>query len=99
MRLDPTYIPLLIGEARAVFGENVELWLFGSRADDAAKGGDIDLYVETEDDTQLLDQRLDYLLRLARILGEQRVDLVIHRRGRAHLAIHRIARKTGVRLA
>lgn len=98
MRLDPTYIPALVGEARAVFGENTELWLFGSRVDDAARGGDIDLYVETEDDERLLDHRLDYLVRLAQILGEQRVDLVIHRRGHPLLPIHRIARKTGVRL-
>ena len=62
MRLDPATIPLLIGEARAVFGDNAELWLFGSRVNDAAKGGDIDLYVETEGDAHQLDHRLDYLL-------------------------------------
>lgn len=98
MRLDQTYIPQLIAEARAVFGSDAGLWLFGSRADDNAKGGDIDLYVETADDNQLLEHRLDYLFRLSKVLGEQRVDLVIHQRGKQLLPIHRIARKTGVKL-
>ena len=99
MRLDPASIPLLITEARAVFGDSAELWLFGSRVNDAAKGGDIDLYVETEDNTHQLDHRLDFLLRLSRLLGDQRVDLLIHSHTQPLQPIHRIARKTGIRLA
>jgi predicted nucleotidyltransferase len=69
-----------------------------SRVDDNAKGSDIDLYVEAEDDNQQLEHRLDYLYRLSKVLGEQRVDLVIHQRGKPLSPIHRIARKTGVKL-
>ncbi len=98
MRLDQAFIPQLIAEAHAVFGADAELWLFGSRVDDNAKGGDIDLYLEVEDDNQLLEHRLDYLFRLSKVLGEQRVDLIIHRRGKQLSPIHRIARKTGVKL-
>jgi predicted nucleotidyltransferase len=98
MRLSANLADRLVSEARAVFGEDAELWLFGSRADDTARGGDIDLYIETDLEEGLLDRRLEYLNRLFRVLGDRRVDLVIHSRHRPFLPIHRIARKTGVTL-
>jgi predicted nucleotidyltransferase len=98
MRLDANLADQLVSEARAVFGEDAEVWLFGSRVDDTARGGDIDLYIETDQEEGLLDRRLDYLNRLFRILGDRRVDLVIHPRCRPLSPIHRIARKTGVAL-
>ncbi len=98
MRLAPAVVSTLVDEARNVFGADVDVWLFGSRVDDNARGGDIDLYIETEDDGRLLDHRLDYLLRLSRILGERKIDLVIRPRTRPLSPIHRIARKTGIKL-
>ena len=47
MRLTPAQIDTIKSTAQAVLGEGVQVTLFGSRVNDAAKGGDVDLYVET----------------------------------------------------
>jgi predicted nucleotidyltransferase len=47
MRLTPVQIHTIKSTAQGVLGEGVQVTLFGSRVDDAAKGGDVDLYVET----------------------------------------------------
>lgn len=51
------------------------VYLFGSRVDDAKKGGDIDLLVMsdrlTRDDKRAIKMKLDELL------GEQKIDIVL----------------------
>lgn len=98
MRLDPALIPDLLADACEVFGGDAELWLFGSRVDDKARGGDIDLYVETANETGLLERRLEFQRRLFRLFGDRKVDVVIHPRTHPLSPIHRIARKTGILL-
>jgi predicted nucleotidyltransferase len=51
------------------------VYLFGSRVDDSAKGGDIDLLVLSRRID--LMQKLAILGRLHRALGEQHIDLVV----------------------
>ncbi|MHB1678516.1 MAG: nucleotidyltransferase domain-containing protein [Sulfuriferula sp.] len=83
------------------FGERVGVWLFGSRLDDSKKGGDIDLYIETEiqDPDELVAAKLRFLLELHKKLGEQKIDVVIRRAAYTEdLPIYRIAKETGVRL-
>lgn len=62
------------------FGKNDHLWLFGSRADDTKKGGDIDLYVETEEKNSkvALEMKLSFLSDLWSLLGEQKIDVVLN---------------------
>ncbi|MBP9764035.1 MAG: nucleotidyltransferase domain-containing protein [Gammaproteobacteria bacterium] len=62
------------------FSKNDHLWLFGSRVDDAKKGGDIDFYVETEekDPRIALEKKLSFLNDLWSSLGEQKIDVVLN---------------------
>jgi predicted nucleotidyltransferase len=46
MRLTQADIELIRSTVRERFGAGTEIWLFGSRLDDQACGGDINLYVE-----------------------------------------------------
>jgi predicted nucleotidyltransferase len=98
MRLDPEIIPRLVSEIRQVYGPDADVWLFGSRTDDSAKGGDIDLYVETTDDINPLDRHIESRSRLYRLFGDRKIDLLVRVRTREPSPIERIARKTGIKL-
>ena len=84
---------------RQVYGMDAEVWLFGSRTDDNAKGGDIDLYVETADGLNPLDRLIESRSRLFKLFGEQKIDLLVGVRGREPSPMERIARNTGIKLS
>ena len=48
MRLTPTQIDCIKTTTRQVLGEDARVILFGSRVNDQARGGDVDLYVESD---------------------------------------------------
>ena len=70
------------------FGSNSEIRLFGSRLDDRAKGGDIDVYIEPElvSVDEIVEAKINALVELQLELGEQKIDLVINRKKRPRLA-------------
>ena len=70
------------------------VYLFGSRADDSAKGGDIDLLVLSSRIDVMA--KLDILARLHRQLGERQIDLIIQSDLSRPFA--RLAVKEGIRL-
>lgn len=101
MRLDEWQARRIREAAERHFGAGTRVWLFGSRVDDTAKGGDIDLYIEPalSSPDELVDAKLALLAELHRCLGEQKIDIVIRRPGAAEeLPIHHVARETGIRL-
>jgi predicted nucleotidyltransferase len=63
-----------------VFASGTAVYLFGSRVDDSKRCGDIDLLVETAGPlapAELVERRTPFVARLYRLLGEQRIDIVI----------------------
>ncbi len=78
------------------------LWIFGSRVDIKRKGGDIDLYIETNANTidVALKMKFDFISALEDKLGEQQIDIVINNLNFPHrLPIHEVAKTTGIKIA
>ena len=59
------------------FGDGSRVFLFGSRVDDAKKGGDIDLYIEPKHLSNEFEQKITLLTALQLVLGDQKIDIVI----------------------
>ncbi len=78
--------------------QNSRVWLFGSRVDDAKKGGDIDLYIEIDNQDLILDCKLKLLSFFELKLGEQKIDILIRSLDRPMTAMHDIAKSTGIEL-
>ena len=97
VRLSEEELKAIVETAREVFGKGVKLWLFGSRVNPNAKGGDIDLYAEIEPYEDVLRKKLDFLVKLEEKIGEQRVDLIL-RPFNDESFISKMAKEEGVRL-
>jgi predicted nucleotidyltransferase len=98
MRLAPETIPALLRAVRESFTENADVWLFGSRTDDSKRGGDIDLYIETDIQHGIVTRRSDLRRKLEEIYGDRKIDLAIRPRSRAPHPLHEIARQHGILL-
>jgi predicted nucleotidyltransferase len=78
MRLNETYRRVIRETTHEVFGESANVRLFGSRLDDAATGGDIDLLVElNQPEPQASLKSLQLAAKLQIKLGDQRFDILV----------------------
>jgi predicted nucleotidyltransferase len=96
MRLTDAQACYIRERIRASMGEGSRIWLFGSRADDSRRGGDVDLYVEPACPVGLVEE-----LRMRSDIADKldlEVDLIVARHEPGSQPIHRIARSTGVPL-
>jgi predicted nucleotidyltransferase len=100
MRLTQAQIEAIKQAAEQTFGSAANVWLFGSRVDDARRGGDVDLYVELPHMKAEERQRLEtsFWIRLQRALGEQKIDIVTHQEGAPMRLIDQQARSTRVQV-
>lgn len=90
MRLTPEQARVILSCVRRQFGSDAQVMLFGSRLDDASRGGDVDLLVETSA-PPTLHQRALATMALERALNLP-VDIVAVHRGQPASAFGRIAR-------
>ena len=78
------------------FFHDGDIYLFGSRVDDSIKGGDIDLYISTINRETLVHKKIQFLAKLKREIGQQKIDVVLDY-GQNRL-IDTIAKKDGILL-
>ncbi len=99
MRLSTDQIQSIRYAATTTFGDDAEVWLFGSRVDDAKKGGDIDLLVRPSFTAveQTFVKKIKMLTLLERLLGERKIDLVIEQ-ARDTRPIVTVAHTTGIQI-
>jgi uncharacterized protein len=97
MRIEPHQSQAILETSHRFLGDGATVLLFGSRVDDTAKGGDVDLYIETLESPGIWRQA-QLLAELEKRLGLP-VDLVLHARDEPEKPIHRIAKLTGVALS
>lgn len=97
MRLTQTQQQIIKNTIARVLGTTSRIWLFGSRADDALRGGDIDLLIETD---EALSDRAEVLCKLygalTFALGERKLDILLKDSQTKDALIFSIAKRTGV---
>jgi hypothetical protein len=104
MRLTSRQQLLLRQALRRRFGAAARLWVFGSRVDAHARGGDYDLMIATPepDADRLVDARLRFLadLHADPCFEDEKIDVVLHAPALRDdpLPIHAAALAQGVEL-
>lgn len=94
MRLDEQQTRIIKSVVAREFEPDAGIWLFGSRADDTRRGGDVDLYVETRYPELVRELRCRIDIEAAIDLH---VDLIVAHPGDER-PIARIAKAQGIRL-
>ena len=97
MRINEEQISIISNEVLQQLGTGATVRLFGSRLDDAQRGGDIDLLVESAEALQepaLAAARIS--ARISRAMHGRRVDVILKAPNLMQLPIHEIAMREGV---
>jgi hypothetical protein len=97
MRLTTEEKNNIVKYAKQYFGEEIRLYLFGSRADDSKKGGDIDLYLETSKSVDMQTQ-VNFLKKIYTRVTQRKVDLLIKTPFGEDKSIFHTAKKEGILL-
>ena len=96
MRLTQEHTSSILAVVKQYAGENAAVYLFGSRLNEHARGGDVDLLIETENPISLLDRaRIKMMLENDLCLP---VDIVTTFRGNKETPFQMIVRSHAVRL-
>ncbi|MDB5713931.1 MAG: hypothetical protein JWO15_1328 [Sphingomonadales bacterium] len=75
MRLTAGEVDAIKAAVADIFGTNAVVRLFGSRVDDARRGGDIDLHITLATPASG-DANGRFLLALMRTIGEREIDVI-----------------------
>jgi len=99
MRLNQRQQEIIRQAVRELAGKGAQVTLFGSRTDDQARGGDIDLLVELPhavENPAWLSARISG--RISHRLGGRKIDVLVCAPNLKQLPIHAAARRQGARL-
>lgn len=81
MRLTDVEVQAIKAAAAETFGASAVVRLFGSRVDDAKRGGDIDLLIDVPADRVGIAYESKFLTALFRHIDERKVDVVLTKHG------------------
>lgn len=99
MRLSQQTQQIIRDTVREVFGVEANVKLFGSRVNDDARGGDIDLLVELPSITAEIERKtMQLTARLQLRIGDQPIDVLVLDPSTPRQSIHEQASITGIRL-
>jgi len=96
MRLTDDQVQMIRRLANQIAGKDCRVRIFGSRLDDAAHGGDLDLMLELEQTVEnpaLMAARLS--ARVSRVMHGRKVDVLLSAPNLMHLPIHDVAFQHG----
>lgn len=99
MRLSEEHAAGIARIVRELAGDQATVRIFGSRLDDAARGGDLDLLLELDsvvENPAMLASNVS--ARVSRLLGGRKVDVLVTAPNLLKLPIHGIALREGGRL-
>lgn len=99
MRLSQHTQQIIRDTVREVFGVEARVKLFGSRTNDDARGGDIDLLVELPSITAEVERKtMQLTARLQLRIGDQPIDVLVIDPSTPQQSIHEQASITGISL-
>lgn len=80
MRLEDEHISQVRRIAKDIYGNEVRVFLFGSRVNDDARGGDIDLLIESPQKEKMnFENKIKFLTDLKLAIGDQKIDVVYNK--------------------
>lgn len=97
MRLNQRQAVAIVKLVKATLGSNSEVWLFGSRADDSKRGGDVDLYIEATQPCGL-QKKLSLMTKIQLLVGLRKIDLIVKTDSSPDKTIYATAKSEGVHL-
>ena len=99
MRLSPQQVQAIVAATGSLAGSDARIKLFGSRVDDQARGGDIDLLVECQRPVERpVWLAAQITARVQRALGDRKIDVLLIDPNTPLEPVHRAAQATGVLL-
>ncbi|EKV27585.1 hypothetical protein C882_1431 [Caenispirillum salinarum AK4] len=96
MRLSDYEVRAILEASREAFGDDAVVRLFGSRVDDTARGGDIDLHVTIPDREGWAMKRAKFLAGMWMRMGERKIDVVVHLPDEPDRPVDKVAQRDGV---
>lgn len=88
MRLSSEYIRQIRKIAKNIYGDDVRVVLFGSRTNDEARGGDIDLMIESSQKERMnFENKVRFLTALKLAIGDQKIDVIYKKNGESNACL------------